>query len=317
VNIIESSVRISPCLCGCLGIPNSGNKYIHGHNNARFGTGKPVSPPQLCACGVCGLITNPGSKYIHGHNKGNKDKKASKEKLKNQSNASKKVWEREGFREKHHKSMMTAWESIELREKHSKIQKIVKNRPKERERNSQKITKLWQDSKYREQVIKSHKITENLPEVKLRKSQSQKALWKRRPELKKKMSSIQKEVMSRFWKDSANKEKRLSAIGKGMKIHPNKPETVVLNLLSKMYPNEWKYTGDFSFMIGGKNPDFVNINGQKKCIELFGDYWHKDQNPQDRINIFKEFGWDTLVIWESELKDIEKVKEKLFSYNKL
>lgn len=69
-------------------------------------------------------------------------------------------------------------------------------------------------------------------------------------------------------------------------------------------------------MINGKNPDFTNCNGKKKLIELFGDYWHKGEDPQDRINIFKKFGYDTLVIWESELKDINKVKNKVIKFNK-
>lgn len=80
------------------------------------------------------------------------------------------------------------------------------------------------------------------------------------------------------------------------------------------WKNEWKFTGDFSFMINGKNPDFTNINGQKKLIELFGDYWHKDDNPQDRIDVFKPFGWDTLIIWERELKDIKQLKRKIFDF---
>lgn len=69
--------------------------------------------------------------------------------------------------------------------------------------------------------------------------------------------------------------------------------------------------GDFSFMINGKNPDFVNCNGKKLIIELFGDYWHKDDNPEDRAKVFEPFGYKTLVIWEHELKDIENLKNKL------
>jgi hypothetical protein len=97
-------------------------------------------------------------------------------------------------------------------------------------------------------------------------------------------------------------------------ILPNKAEIKVLNILNENYPNEWKYTGDFSFIINGKSPDFTNVNGKKKLIELYGDYWHQGQNPQDRIDIFKPYGYDTLVIWEHELKDIEKVKQKIDNF---
>lgn len=120
---------------------------------------------------------------------------------------------------------------------------------------------------------------------------------------KQKMSEIRKEL----WKDFEYTKK----IHQGLNLRPNRPETMLLNLLNKLYPNEWIYTGDFSFIINGKNPDFTNVNGKKKLIELFGDYWHEGENPQDRIDVFKPFGWDTLIIWECELKDIHKVELKL------
>ena len=123
--------------------------------------------------------------------------------------------------------------------------------------------------------------------------------------------NYQSKKQKEFWSNPENKEKQIKAQKRGLLISPNKPETIILNLLNENYPNEWKYTGDFSFIINGKSPDFTNINGQKKLIELFGDYWHKGQNPQDRIDIFKPFGYDTLVIWECELKDIDKVKDRI------
>lgn len=111
------------------------------------------------------------------------------------------------------------------------------------------------------------------------------------------------------WKDGNHAKN----IQKSLHISPNKPETLLLGILEELYPGEWKFTGDFSFIINGKNPDFTNINGQKKLIELFGDYWHRGENPQDRINEFTPFGWETLVIWERELVDknllISKIKE--------
>ncbi|MDD5169791.1 MAG: hypothetical protein PHN75_13295 [Syntrophales bacterium] len=103
---------------------------------------------------------------------------------------------------------------------------------------------------------------------------------------------------------------------KSMNISPNKPEKKILSLLENLYPGEWKYTGDFSFAINGKCPDFTNCNGQKKVIELYGDYWHRGQNPQDRIDAFKPFGFDTLVIWERELKNMESVKNKIQEFHK-
>jgi hypothetical protein len=105
-------------------------------------------------------------------------------------------------------------------------------------------------------------------------------------------------------------------IGKRMKamhIHPNKPETILLNLLEQIYPGEWKFVGDGKVIIAGKCPDFINVNGQKRIIELFGDYWHRNDNPEDRVNVFKPYGYETLIIWEKELKDMGLVKKKILS----
>lgn len=43
-------------------------------------------------------------------------------------------------------------------------------------------------------------------------------------------------------------------------------------------------------------PDFVNIK-KRKVIEGFGDYWHRNDNPQDKIDSFGKFGYDCLIIW--------------------
>jgi G:T-mismatch repair DNA endonuclease (very short patch repair protein) len=85
-------------------------------------------------------------------------------------------------------------------------------------------------------------------------------------------------------------------------------------------PNEYKYVGSSDFWIEGLNPDFINCNGQKKIIELFGDYWHnrEDSKIRDkkRLKIYKKYGYETLVVWEKELKDMNKLKTKLINFNK-
>ena len=92
---------------------------------------------------------------------------------------------------------------------------------------------------------------------------------------------------------------------------PNKPEEKILSIVNEVCPGEYKYTGDGKFAIYGLYPDFTNCNGQKKIIEHFGDYWHREQDPQDRINKFKEFGYDCLIIWEHELRDAVAVTAKI------
>ena len=94
---------------------------------------------------------------------------------------------------------------------------------------------------------------------------------------------------------------------------PNKCELSLGVLLQEIYPNEYKYCGNFSVIIGGKNPDFFNINGQKKVIEMYGDHWHDPGSEAPRIEHFKSYGFDCLVIWEHELKNLprEELAEKI------
>lgn len=100
-----------------------------------------------------------------------------------------------------------------------------------------------------------------------------------------------------------------------------KPEKAVWDMLDKYCPGAFRYNGDFSqkVMLNGLIPDFVNVNGRKVVIEVFGDYFHnpkyfklkRNRTEVGRIEAFAEVGWDCVVIWESELKEPEKVLEKI------
>jgi hypothetical protein len=117
--------------------------------------------------------------------------------------------------------------------------------------------------------------------------------------------------------DNMNDEQRWHCIQKAMLgacRRPNKPETIILNILNELYPKQWRYTGNGSFIIGGLNPDFVNINGQKKVIEMFGDYWHRIDDSEYRTKTFSGFGYSCLIIWEHELGNIKEVTDKIISY---
>jgi G:T-mismatch repair DNA endonuclease (very short patch repair protein) len=118
----------------------------------------------------------------------------------------------------------------------------------------------------------------------------------------------------KMWKKEGNRDRLIKAQRKGMKIYPNKPEKLLKKLLSKI-SKDYKYVGNRSFIIDGFNPDFVNINGQKKIIELFGTYWHKRpgviKRDRRRIKSYKKLGYKTLIVWEHELKTINKLRKKL------
>lgn len=95
---------------------------------------------------------------------------------------------------------------------------------------------------------------------------------------------------------------------------PNKKEKS-LEFFIKSLSLPYKFVGDGQFILGGKCPDYVNVNGEKKLIELYGDYWHQKDDPQVRIDYFEKYGFDTLVIWECELDNASSLKEKLLSFD--
>lgn len=129
-------------------------------------------------------------------------------------------------------------------------------------------------------------------------------------------SSLKKmsESSKNMWNEEGNRDRLIKAQRKGMKIYPNKPEKIVKKLLSKI-SKDYKYVGDGSLIIDGFNPDFTNINGQKKLIELYGTYWHKRpeviERDKRRIRSYKKYGYKTLIIWEHELKNIDKTIKKI------
>jgi len=131
-------------------------------------------------------------------------------------------------------------------------------------------------------------------------------------------------VTKKLWQDPIYRKKHIEAMLLGLEILPTKPERRLRNGLNKMFPSEYKYVGDGKVWIGGKCPDFINVNGQKKIIEMFGDYWHskkrtgrtKEQEESQRIKHFAKYGFRTLIVWQRELQNIKQLKKKLMEFQK-
>lgn len=98
-------------------------------------------------------------------------------------------------------------------------------------------------------------------------------------------------------------------------LQPNKEEQLLDNILQEHFPGQWRYVGKGDFSIGGKIPDFINVNGKKQLIELFGEWWHKATDAPKRVNQFAQFGFNTLIIWASELKSENLVVDKVRSFS--
>ena len=118
-------------------------------------------------------------------------------------------------------------------------------------------------------------------------------------------------MLKTFWNTVKQRRDGNSIYG-----YMTKPEYLLNQYLSKKFENEWAYNGclEQGIVLDQMVPDFVNINGKKKIIELYGDYWHQDDDPVDRISLFKGYGYDTLVVWERELDDV-CLKSKILEFS--
>jgi len=112
------------------------------------------------------------------------------------------------------------------------------------------------------------------------------------------------------------------AARKAKKIYPNGPETKFIKLCEE-YNLPYKYVGNGDFWIKNRNPDFLNINGEKKVVEIDGVYWHLKRLQKDNPSLtredveiremdhYKQYGFESIIIWEDELDNESLVLKKL------
>lgn len=153
-----------------------------------------------------------------------------------------------------------------------------------------KILTLWQNQKYRERI-----------------------------------SQAFSQARLKQWQNPQYVINQVALIKASGKMKPNKAEQQLTYILSRNIP-AFSYNGDFSLGIslGGLIPDFVNTNGKKEIIELFGKYWHSGKfieknwrrSELGRVMIYNSLGWRCLVIWESDLKKLteEEIVTKIKTY---
>lgn len=83
---------------------------------------------------------------------------------------------------------------------------------------------------------------------------------------------------------------------------PTFPELVLQEYLEREFPGKWLYNGDkrAGIVIGTKIPDFVAMDGVKAVIEVFGAYWHDEDEVDKKVDYYKGYGYRCLVLWDYE-----------------
>lgn len=123
----------------------------------------------------------------------------------------------------------------------------------------------------------------------------------RQPEYRNRLEALHKEM----YKNNPELLRRVLTSRK-----PNNSEAILINLF-KEYNLPYRYVGDGEVILGGCNPDFINIDGKKEIIELFGAHWHDLFDIARKVEHYRTYGFKTLIIWEDELKDLNKALRKI------
>lgn len=112
-----------------------------------------------------------------------------------------------------------------------------------------------------------------------------------------------------------DKIKRIRRVFKGSAKRPTKPEKILLDIIRK-YQLPYTYNGSSAgLIIGERVPDFVNNNGEKKVVEVFGRVYHDPQlffrvfkrglenskTFDGTLEYYKKYGFDCTIFWEDEL----------------
>lgn len=178
--------------------------------------------------------------------------------------------------------------------------------PSEKAKKSKAITRSWQDTEVRTKISNSIREAYTKPEVKERQKSGVHKRWGKTNE-RYKQSLLSKQL----WQNPEYIRKVIKGIGR----RPTKPERTIDSILNEHFP-EFRYNGDYSLgiMVAGFMPDFVNINGKKEIIEVFGDYHHSPEiiegdwrrSELGKIMAYNSVGWNCLIIWEHEIKNLTK-----------
>lgn len=96
---------------------------------------------------------------------------------------------------------------------------------------------------------------------------------------------------------------------------------IIFEDICKKHNLPFHFVGDGALWIGRKgqkqlNPDFIEANGKKICIEVMGTYWHspllnrnliKSNLQSFRERHYKKYKWHPVFIWDTDLlrKDAE------------
>ena len=166
------------------------------------------------------------------------------------------------------------------------------------------LKKKWQESEYRAKLLPSRRNYKPTKETNEKISKSRMGIepWNKGKKWK-------NPTYKKRWEDVEFRKKMINAISKGNLHRPTSLEKDMIALIAK-HDLPYKYVGDGELIVGGKNPDFVNTNGEKILIEVGNVFHHQNGYEEKRKAHFNKSGWKCFVFIGNKL-DEDKIIETL------
>jgi len=142
------------------------------------------------------------------------------------------------------------------------------------------------------------------------------------PEYSKKVSEGNSKASKAYWNSARSKRHRellaelaLERLGRNHS-EPNMEELTLQVWLDMLFPGEWAFVGNGGVRIGNRNPDFINVNGRKAVIEMFGTYFHDEAyfekpSEEELVAHYREYGYRCLVLWSYDIYSKKLVEERV------
>lgn len=119
-----------------------------------------------------------------------------------------------------------------------------------------------------------------------------------------------RKAVRKLWQKPEFREKMIKSFEISNKRRPTRVEQFFDNLT----PNSVRYVGNGKWWRNHHNPDF-KITGQNKVIEIYGDYWHKNEDVNDLIQEYEKVGISCIIFWEHEVyNESQKILKKTLEF---
>lgn len=117
----------------------------------------------------------------------------------------------------------------------------------------------------------------------------------------------------KLWKDEEWRKRTTANIITASHKRPSGLEQRIINIVDSC-DLPYRYTGDGTFIIGKRCPDFININSLKITFNINGDYWHQGEDIEEIKKEYTDYGWHFSILWEHDI--VKMTDEEIASWIK-